>query len=310
LLVAGCSDPLPPAPPPYQGLSLRTDVIFATARRWGTHKLEWVEVTEAGPKLVPAPPAEKLRAPRITVLIHGYATREQDASPYFAGLIDHLILDNRHPHPIVVYDWPSLARHWVDLTVEERFAYIQFLMATVGEKSFGRIPGLPADIRWEIQEYSKDGNAAHAAGADGLLALLKTLGELAPDSTIDLIAHSMGSFVLSTALERLGSQGHRLGTIVLIAPDLDHRALEKAHWGAAKGKVHILFSGHDAILSKLSGIMNFGPRLGASGPRDRKALSGSVVLHDASDVLGPDDAHSSYLTRVGAGKVRLHELLR
>lgn len=310
LSIASCSDPLPSPPPPYQGLSLRKDVIFATTRRWETHKLEWVEALEGGVNLVAKPPADRLRSPRITVLIHGYAAGDKDASPYFAGLIDHLVLDNRYAHTIVVYDWPSLARHWTDLTANEQLAYIQFLMATVGEKNFGRVPGLPPHVRWEIQEYTKDGLAARDAGAEGLLALLKTLSELAPDSEIDLIAHSMGTFVLSSALERLGKQSHRLGTIVLIAPDLEHGVLENAYWRAAKGKVHVLFSRHDFVLAKISRIMNFLPRLGASGPRNPKALPASIVLHDVADLLGPDDAHSSYLTRAGAGKIRFHELLR
>jgi esterase/lipase superfamily enzyme len=310
LVLHGCSDPSP-QPQPYAGVQLPKNVHFATARRWDKHKLEWLEQSGDDVALTAQPPAAIQRAAQVTILVHGYAVRDKDAATYFGELITYLHTDRGYLPPVVVYDWPSRARHWQALSSAEQFAYIDFLSNTVGERLGGRIPGLPPDIRWEIQAYSGDATIAHTMAVDGLMALLRTIQNSSPVAEVNLVAHSLGSRVVAAALERPGGRPPRIRTIVLIAPDLGHDEFEKSYWlNATPRKIHVFYSRHDFVLARLSRIMNFKARLGAVGPRDVKALTDTFALHDVSEVLGAEDAHSSYLTRAGAAAIRLGDVLQ
>lgn len=312
----------PPARPeikPYQGVVLQQGVHYVTSRAWPKNTwyhieppletlrrpvvLRWLNGGDTGVSFAEQPPTAAFPATGIvTVLVHGYSAPERKVASYFADLIDHVRASATELPIFIVYDWPSKARRFKELTIEERRDWLAPPVGMPGRQpvnSFG-------DISWEQDEYNWDRTAAETAGASGLVALLHALRARIGPQRINLLAHSMGSVVVLEALARDAESLTGLRRLVLLAPDLASNAIEPAKVRAALSSisgVHIYFSRNDDILW-LSRVKNYSARLGREGPANAATLPANVILHDMTDLLGAGDAvHSRYLEPAGTAAV-------
>ena len=180
---------------------------------------------------------------------------------------------------LVVYDWPSIARHWEELSFDEQSAFIDFLSSTVGERLGGRIPGLPPGIRWENNQYALDRVNASGSAVDGLIALVQQLVDINPRMTIMIVAHSMGSHVVVEALTRHAKDLSPVRRVILMAPDIDAAALQAPafHSLSSLEALHVFYSANDKIIRLYSRVANLSfPRFGATGPAE--SPSGHFML--------------------------------
>lgn len=302
--------PVPSLPEriPYQGVELQRDVHYVTSRAWPKRtwfnieppsvtlrrpvELKWLAAMSAGIGFAEPSPIEALppTGPLI-VLVHGYSAPEHKVASYFAPFIDRL--REASPATFIVYDWPSTAQRFEDLTIEQRRDWISPPVGKPGQGAnwFG-------GVSWEANAYNADRDAAQTAGAAGLVALLQALRSRVASDRITLIAHSMGSFVVMEAIAKDPSSFARLPRLVLLAPDVPRDALTAPKVReaiAGIGEVHIFFSKNDDILW-LSQVKNNTARLGREGPHNATSLPGNVQLHDMTDVLGAGDGvHGRYL---------------
>ncbi len=211
-----------------------------------------------------------------------------------------------------MFDWPSEARHWQELTVAEREAYVEMLLGTVGERT-GGIPGLPPGLRWELAAYGFDRHRATRNGADGLIELVGMLEKANSSVRINIIAHSMGCYVVNEALKRNGKALSRLRRVLLLAPDIDKAALQDEVFNRISSleSLHVFFSNNDEVLKYYSTSANFGfARLGWFGPANAERLPKYMRVHDVSDALGTEGVHGKYVTRYGAAAIGIIGALR
>jgi pimeloyl-ACP methyl ester carboxylesterase len=296
---------------PYQSVELQRDVHYVTSRAWPKRtwfnieppsvtlrrpvELKWLAGTSTGVGFANGTPVGELPAGPVIVLVHGYSAPEHKVASYFAPFIDGL--RGASPATFIVYDWPSTAQRFEDLTIEQRRDWISPPVGKPGQGAnwFG-------GVSWEANAYNADRDAAQTAGAAGLVALLQALRARIDPARIMLIAHSMGSFVVMEAIARDPDSFTRLPRLVLLAPDVPRDALAAAKIQNALvsiGQVHIFFSRNDDIL-RLSQLKNNTARLGRDGPGDAAALPRNVQLHDMSGTLGTGDGvHGRYLEPEG-----------
>lgn len=311
--------PATPEIPPYQGVELQRDVHYVTSRAWPKNTwfhieapletlrkpvvLKWLTSSDTGVTFSEQPPIAAFPATGfVTVLVHGYSAPERKVASYFAQFIDHIRAGAAEPWTFIVYDWPSKARRFEELTIEERRDWLAPPVGTPGRQPVNNFGG----ISWEQNAYNWDRTAAETAGAAGLVALLRTLRTHVNPQRINVVAHSMGSLVVLKTLLQDAESLSALRTLVLLAPDLASDALEPAKvWAAVSGisRVHVYFSRNDDILG-LSRLKNGSARLGREGPANASALPGNVTLHDMTDMLGTADAvHSRYLEPASSAAV-------
>lgn len=140
--------------------------------------------------------------------------------------------------------------------------------------------------------YIYDKESANAA-RDDLEATLKMLAGTRAKS-IDIIAHSMGTWVTMEALRQLAIEGNRdlsgkLGNVVLASPDIDVDVFKKQmlRYGKPDRPFTVLLSGDDRALW-LSGLISGDkPRVGDYG--DAADLAGyGVTVADLSQTKGAD----------------------
>ncbi|MGE5510217.1 MAG: alpha/beta fold hydrolase [Bacteroidota bacterium] len=311
----------PPAIPetvPYQGVELQRGVHYVTSRAWPKRTwysveapsvtlrrpvvLKWLVSTDSGVGIAEQSPLGAVPSTSpVTVLVHGYSAPEHKMGSYFAPLIEQLRAGTDTSSTFIVYDWPSTARRFEDLTIEQRRDWLSPPVGAPGQGSnwFG-------GINWEANAYNADLEAARTAGAAGLIALLDAMKARVDPQRINLVAHSMGSLVVIEAASRAPESFAGLRRLLLLAPDLPHDALESPKLSEAirrVDQVHVFFSANDDIL-RLSQIKSRIRRLGRDGPANRSALPGNVTLHDMKDVLGTgDQVHSRYLEPPGSAAV-------
>lgn len=310
LLLSGCK-PKPDPLPDYG--KLPAGAFVASARNLETRGVLWASESGAGTLFSTDLPSELITASTATILVHGYNTPAAKVAAYFHGLLSYLRDDRGYPSPLVLYDWKSTARHWDEVPFEEQQGYIEFLSTTVGERLGGRIPGLPADLRWENTQYSSDRVNATTSGADGLVRLVQQLARGRREVRIHILAHSMGSQVVLDALSRAADDMVAVTKILLLAPDVDASALQQEKLARinALEALHVFYSRRDEVVATYSRMANLGfPRLGATGPANVEKLPAYVHVHDVGDTLGTSNVHGAYITREGAAALRLDDMLR
>jgi pimeloyl-ACP methyl ester carboxylesterase len=309
--LAACGEPASDQLPDY-GKSLPTTATFVSARNFGTRGLLWLSNSPSGIQFSKAMPDALKAEPVVTILVHGYKTPPHKVGSYFEGLISQLKDDARYVPPLIVYDWRSTGRHWGELSFDEQLAYIEFLSSTVGERTGGRIPGLPPAARWENNQYAFDRADAGSSGVAGLVALVQSLAAVNPRIVVMVVAHSMGSHVVVEALVKHGKDLSPVRRVILMAPDIDAAALQVEALKSLSSleAMHVFYSANDEIVRLYSRIANLGfPRLGATGPADASKLPGYAVMHDVTVALGASEVHSRYVTRDGAALMKLQTML-
>lgn len=311
VLFTACGQPVPEPLPDY-GKVLPKTATFVSARNFASRGLLWLSNSPSGIQFSAKVPEALASEPVVTVLVHGYNTPPRKVGSYFEGLISELKEDAHYSPPLVVYDWPSTARHWDELSFDEQYAYSDFLSSTVGERLGGRIPGLPPGIRWENSQYAFDRVNASGSAVDGLVALVQRLAEINPRITVIVVAHSMGSHVVVEALRLRGKDLAPIRRIILLAPDIDATALQEDALKSLSSLevLHVFYSANDEIVRLYSRFVNFGfRRFGATGRADTTKLPSYAVMHDVTAELGLSEVHSRYVTRDGAAVTKLAKIL-
>ncbi|WP_457153909.1 alpha/beta hydrolase [Mesorhizobium sp. P5_C1] len=150
-----------------------------------------------------------------------------------------------------------------------------------------KYPGTPVLFSWassgKTTGYIYDKESANAA-RDDLEATLRMLAKTRVKS-IDIIAHSMGTWVTMEALRQLAITGDRdlggkLGYVVLASPDIDVDVFKKQmiRYGKPDKPFAILLSGDDRALKLSSLISGDKPRVGDYGNAADLASYGVVVV--------------------------------
>lgn len=147
--------------------------------------------------------------------------------------------------------------------------------------------GTPVLFSWassgKTTGYIYDKESANAA-RDDLEATLRMLAKTKA-KTIDIIAHSMGTWVTMEALRQLAITGDRdlggkLGYVVLASPDIDVDVFKKQmiRYGKPDKPFAILLSDDDRALKLSSLISGDKPRVGDYGDAADLASYGVVVV--------------------------------
>ncbi len=157
-------------------------------------------------------------------------------------------------------------------------------------------PGTPVLFSWAsagtVTGYVYDKESANAA-RDDLEATLKMLARTRAKS-IDIIAHSMGTWVTMEALRQLAIENNRdlggkLGYVVLASPDIDVDVFKKQmiRYGKPDKPFTVLLSGDDRALKLSSIISGSKPRVGDYGNAADLASYG-IVVADLTQTKGND----------------------
>ncbi|MDX8522319.1 alpha/beta hydrolase [Mesorhizobium dulcispinae] len=157
-------------------------------------------------------------------------------------------------------------------------------------------PGTPVLFSWASSGkttgyiYDKDSSTA---ARDDLEATLRMLAKTKAKS-IDIIAHSMGTWLTMEALRQLAITGDRdlngkLGYVILASPDIDVDVFKKQmiRYGKPNKPFAILLSGDDRALKLSSFISGDKPRVGDYGNAADLASYG-VVVADLTNTKGGD----------------------
>ncbi|MER9936056.1 MAG: alpha/beta fold hydrolase [Mesorhizobium sp.] len=159
-----------------------------------------------------------------------------------------------------------------------------------------KYPGTPVLFSWassgKTTGYIYDKESANAA-RDDLEATLRMLAKTKVKS-IDIIAHSMGTWVTMEALRQLAITGDRdlddkLGYVILASPDIDVDVFKKQmiRYGKPDKPFAILLSADDRALKLSSLISGDKPRVGDYGDAADLASYGVSVV-DLSQAKGGD----------------------
>ncbi|MEP6564291.1 MAG: alpha/beta hydrolase [Mesorhizobium sp.] len=160
-----------------------------------------------------------------------------------------------------------------------------------------KYPGTPVLFSWassgKATGYIYDKESANAA-RDDLEATLRMLAKTKVKS-IDVIAHSMGTWVTMEALRQLAITGDRdlggkLGYVILASPDIDVDVFKKQmiRYGKPDKPFAVLLSADDRALKFSSLISGDKPRVGDYGNAADLASYGVAVV-DLSQTKGGDD---------------------
>ncbi|RWQ36984.1 MAG: alpha/beta fold hydrolase [Mesorhizobium sp.] len=159
-----------------------------------------------------------------------------------------------------------------------------------------KYPGTPVLFSWassgKTTGYIYDKESANAA-RDDLEETLRMLAKTKVKS-IDIIAHSMGTWVTMEALRQLAITGDRdlsdkLGYVILASPDIDVDVFKKQmiRYGKPDKPFAILLSGDDRALRLSSLISGDKPRVGDYGDAADLASYGVSVV-DLTKTKGGD----------------------
>ncbi|PBB28039.1 alpha/beta fold hydrolase [Mesorhizobium sp. WSM4307] len=159
-----------------------------------------------------------------------------------------------------------------------------------------KYPGTPVLFSWassaKTTGYIYDKDSASAA-RDDLEATLRMLAKTRVKS-IDIIAHSMGTWLTMEALRQLAITGDRdlggkLGYVVLASPDIDVDVFKKQmiRYGKPDKPFAVLLSGDDRALKLSSLISGDKPRVGDYGNAADLASYGVSVV-DLTKIKGGD----------------------
>lgn len=143
-------------------------------------------------------------------------------------------------------------------------------------------------------DYVYDQNSASAA-RDGLEKTLRAIAR-AGARRIDIVAHSMGTWLTLEALRQLAIGGDRdisgrLGDVVLASPDIDIDVFktQMRRYGQPDKPFYVLVSGDDRALELSSLIAGSRPRVGGYvGAGEAQLASLGVVVVDLSQISAGD----------------------
>ena len=157
-------------------------------------------------------------------------------------------------------------------------------------------PGTPVLFSWASSGkttgyiYDKDSSTA---ARDDLEATLRMLAKTKVKS-IDIVAHSMGTWLTMEALRQLAIENNRdldgkLGYVILASPDIDVDVFKKQmiRYGKPSKPFAILLSGDDRALKLSSFISGDKPRVGDYGNAADLANYGVTVV-DLTQAKGGD----------------------
>jgi esterase/lipase superfamily enzyme len=162
-----------------------------------------------------------------------------------------------------------------------------------------------------FRSYFSDRDDAAASGlafSRGFQKLAAFLGELTRNdycgSSIHLLCHSMGNFVLENTLWHLrknigGKLPRVFGQVVLASADVDNDALESENklgrLPEIGRRIHVYYNTGDEALALSDNTKGNRDRLGQRGPKHPLDVPAGVVNVDCSDVVGGLVEHSYYL---------------
>lgn len=279
-------------PQPYAGVVLQEGVQYVSARRFETHGLE---ALAAGGSAIErkawSPPEIASGIPStLTILIHGYNAQEGKVALYFADLATSLLIDARHVGPLIVFDWPAVSVPLDEQPTAERLRH----------DLHSHTKNAWTQPAYEFNAYKMDQRKAESVGVAAFATLLKQLSAK-PDTTVHVIAHSMGCYLLARAMQQHPAAFSRIGSMIWLAPDIDAAEIGEPWFRAVvetlRTGLFVHYSHNDTTLSVLSRAANGAPRLGATGPRDGGASMHKLEFIDMTSALGADKVHTGYLRR-------------
>lgn len=279
----------------YKATQLDNSLIYASVGRSG-EALKWLaqDADRIVMKGAPPPGPWLSKDCQIIILVHGYNAVEDEIGHYFDDLVAYVRENVSAAHSIVVYDWPSSA------SVVARGGAL-WLIADFFDSLLLESYGI------EKSNYRTARHFAESTASSGLAELIRLIKERT-DARVTVIAHSMGGRVVIRALTRDPELGSMIGTLVLLAPDVNYDVLARQeifHSVARVGRVHVYYSGNDGILQFAETLGGGSTRLGLHGPKDQRFIPGNVQLHDVTGELGESDVHGKYLTSDGLRAMKL-----
>ncbi len=170
----------------------------------------------------------------------------------------------------------------------------------------GGFTGVPILFTWnskgELFAYESDKEAA-TASRDALQRLMLDIAQAPGVGRVQILAHSMGSWLTMEALREAAIAGHadldgKLGSVMLAAPDIDLGVFRQQVARLDPSKISVFVSRDDRALSLSSRIAGSRARLGAmdpSSPKDAAAIDAmGVRVYDLSMLKQGWVGHDTY----------------
>ncbi|MGD9668962.1 MAG: alpha/beta fold hydrolase [Hyphomicrobiaceae bacterium] len=279
------------APRPYAGVKLQENVVYVSARRFeekglqllrqeadGASFLDWTPVADALPV-----------AESVTILVHGYNAQDHKVATYFSDFIDTLREQSGAKGTFIVFDWPAVGIPMDELPTTQRMQ----MDVRMGLSNRNSQPA------YELTMYGIDQRRAETVGAQSLLALLSSLAN--HQRRITLVGHSMGCYLLQSAVMQSPGAFREVGAMYWLAADVDVDILQNSNFRTAidglGAGLFIHYSAHDAILTGPSRIANLSHRIGAVGSGSYQIDSAKLNFLNLTDALGTVNVHGGYLRR-------------
>jgi esterase/lipase superfamily enzyme len=180
-----------------------------------------------------------------------------------------------------------------------------------------RLPQVPLLFTWasggNVTDYLYDTNSATIA-RDGLERTLRTLAASRAEK-INILAHSMGNWVLTETMRQIRISGRplpqsKIGIVAMAAPDLDidvFRA-QMERMGKPQKPFVILVSKDDRALQASNLIAGGSGRLGSYQDEEELAKLGAVVI-DLTDVKSSDSANHGKFAQIAQAAPELRQAL-
>jgi esterase/lipase superfamily enzyme len=202
------------------------------------------------------------------VFIHGFNVSFDEAISTAKSLAKAYITPNSPIKRIVIFTWPSNGKT-LDYREDRRDAEISGY-------ALGRAIFKFTDFMSEFFKGSRDNPEQ----------------EQPCSNNVHLMCHSMGGYVLESALQMMSQQSAPMRTvfkeILLMAPDVDWNALEKPkalyNITSICERVHIYYNKYDMALSISETTKNAANRLGKYGPQQSSNIPENISIIDVSDI--------------------------
>jgi len=279
-------------PRPYAGVKLQDGVLYVSARRFETHGLEALIASDTAVEVHAwsAPTVIRDATSTVTILIHGYNAQESKVATYFADLTLSLRNDATRSGPLIVFDWPAIAVPFDEQPTADR----------IRQDMYSYTKNTWSQPAYEFNMYGIDRRKAESVGATAFIALLASLTER-PGITVQVIAHSMGCYLLARAMQQQPAVFSRIGSMIWLAPDVDATVVDEPWFRHVVDKLgtglFVHYSRNDTTLALLAHAANGVPRLGAVGRDASGAPIPKLEFTDMTAQLGVDGVHAGYLRR-------------
>jgi pimeloyl-ACP methyl ester carboxylesterase len=306
LLMGVCFYLLIYQPNPYCGFAnLEDNVSYVSVRRGPEYGLEWLSQEKGSITLSTSLPAQLLDANRpITLLLHGFNVKEGEVGPYFSDAVAHISRAGNSPQSFIVFDWNSDKFARLNETKRDtRFECLDFLHRAV--------------VYWQAQDAVNQilsyeiARGAATQTADALVQLIKLVAKPGAGRRVNIVAHSLGVFLILQALRKHPEISASIRSLVLLASAASDDSFEDSDLTRAIlqiHKVHVFYSNNDAVLETvLPMVGSYAPKhgLGLRGPRKPSLLPPNVFLHDVTRLLDGPDVHGQYLRKDGVSAISL-----